>query len=127
MKCVLCCVIFSSLMTSGLALTGNGYLTMCNTYLQLGGESGMGSEVDYRKAIDSAMCMGYHRGVIEARGIWETVSKFKTICLPDGVTDDQTIRVVVKYLNENPANLHTTAAALVMVALKEAFPCKKEN
>ena len=47
-------------------------------------------------------------------------------CLPAGVSGLQLRKVVNKYLNENPANLHHGAAALVYGALDEAFPCPDE-
>jgi len=126
MKCVLCCVIFSSLMTSVLALDGSGYLNICGTYLRFGGAD-LTDVPDYGDAGEYNMCFGYHRGVIEAHETWEMSIKVKTICLPDGVTDDQMIRVTIKHLKENPAKLHMYAAVHIMAALQEAFPCKKEN
>lgn len=47
-------------------------------------------------------------------------------CLPVGITGGQMRKVVTKYLNENPANLHHGAAILVYEALSEAFPCPEE-
>ncbi|MFP6801731.1 MAG: Rap1a/Tai family immunity protein, partial [Pseudomonadales bacterium] len=46
-------------------------------------------------------------------------------CVPEGengVTAGQLRKIVVKYLNENPEELHLTAGSLVSNALNEAFP-----
>ena len=44
-------------------------------------------------------------------------------CLPDGVTVSQAIKVVVKWLNENPDKLHIAAIFAAIAAQSEAFPC----
>lgn len=45
------------------------------------------------------------------------------ICQPAGVTGDQIIDVVKKFLEENPERRHEDASALVYSALFDAFPC----
>jgi hypothetical protein len=42
---------------------------------------------------------------------------------PDGATAGQIKKIVVKYLNEHPENLHLPAAPLAAAALSKAFPC----
>ncbi len=61
---------------------------------------------------------GYVIGVADATGgiIW---------CDPGNVTVGQIIKIVSKYLHNNPEKLHLYAYSLVTQALKEAFPCKK--
>jgi hypothetical protein len=48
------------------------------------------------------------------------------ICLPKEKpqTVGQLARIVVKYLEDNPKQLHEPAASLATVALSKAFPCK---
>ena len=46
-------------------------------------------------------------------------------CSPGNITIGQVLKIVSKYLNNNPENLHFSAYSLVEQALKEAFPCKK--
>lgn len=46
-------------------------------------------------------------------------------CPPRNVIASQIIKVVSKYLNNNPESLHFSAKSLVEEALKESFPCKK--
>jgi hypothetical protein len=46
-------------------------------------------------------------------------------CSPGNITIGQVLKIVSKYLNNNPQNLHSSAYSLVEQALKEAFPCKK--
>ena len=45
-------------------------------------------------------------------------------CLPgDGIPVIQAVRVVVKYLSDNPQDLHEDGMALTINALKASFPC----
>jgi hypothetical protein len=40
------------------------------------------------------------------------------------ITNDQSVRIVVKYLIDHPKDLHMEPTALIMMALMDAFPCK---
>ena len=44
-------------------------------------------------------------------------------CYPKGVTTGQLIKVVVKFLQDNPKDLHIMDVALIEEALHKAFPC----
>ncbi len=61
---------------------------------------------------------GYITGVGDATAgiIW---------CPTGNVTIGQVLKIVSKYLNNNPEKLHLEASGLVEEALKNAFPCKK--
>jgi hypothetical protein len=58
---------------------------------------------------------GYVSGVSDAND--------KTFCKPDGVTRDQLVEVVLKWLIENPQDLHYIASYNVKKAINEAWPC----
>lgn len=47
-------------------------------------------------------------------------------CLPDGVTQGQVAKVVVKYMDDHPEKLHLRAEILVINSLIAAFPCTPE-
>ena len=44
-------------------------------------------------------------------------------CAPKGVTREQIAKVVVAYLDKNPARLHEPFAGLALMALAQAWPC----
>ena len=46
------------------------------------------------------------------------------ICVPDGISPRDLTDIVLKYMNDNPANMYFPAGLLVYYALGEAFPCK---
>lgn len=83
--------------------------------------------------VNGAHCVGYVQGVIDdhfncqLNEVSSTAAfdPAKHFCLPDGVSPNQAVRVVVKWLEDHPARLHEGAIDLVMSALKDGFPCKK--
>lgn len=48
-----------------------------------------------------------------------------SVCAPKGAKVTQAMRVVVKYLEDNPAQLNWDENLLVDTALSKAFPCAK--
>ena len=48
-------------------------------------------------------------------------------CLPNEVRNDQVMKIVHKYLRENPAELHLSAGVIIYVALGMTFPCEKKK
>ena len=69
-------------------------------------------------SIKVGVCMGYVEGVADA---------YTDSCAPESVELGQEIRVVVKYLNDHPENLHLRRAELTKAALKQAFPCSPSS
>lgn len=70
-------------------------------------------------------CEGYIAGFNDGT-VSATVDtpKNKRFCVPSGVDMDQMIRVVRKWLEDNPSVLHLPGNFLVEKALHDAFPCK---
>jgi hypothetical protein len=54
-------------------------------------------------------------------------SQDKNFCLPKGIQGAQKIRVVEKYLKDNPNSLHHGAGILIILALEENFPCDPKD
>jgi hypothetical protein len=81
----------------------NAVMNGCHNWLS---ENGM----DF----DQGMCVGSIRAVIEVDS---------KICPPLGSKFEQAIRVVVTYIDKQPARLHEEFSSLAQEALREAFPC----
>lgn len=45
-------------------------------------------------------------------------------CLPDNLAPIQVVRVVVQYLDRNPASLNNSPGMLTFMALVDSFPCR---
>jgi hypothetical protein len=79
-------------------------------------------------------CLGFVQGVMDADGIWQAgVSKglgSKTTgivpyCVPNDVSWPQIIRVLVKWLEENPDKLNSPGYDVIYWAMSKNFPCAK--
>lgn len=66
---------------------------------------------------DNALFLGYVTGVAEGTCVKR--------CNPPGVTNEQFLAVVRKYLKDYPEKLHLPASDLVTMASQTAWPCPK--
>ena len=48
----------------------------------------------------------------------------KYICVPDGATESQARRVVVRYISARPERMHEPFLSLASEAIRDAWPCK---
>ena len=107
----------ATLMTSAAAhaggITGNELLANCQS----------------DDGLDKMSCYRYVNGVgdginvadelsIRARGVAIT-----RICIPNEVTAGQVAAVAVRFMNAHPQDLHLQAAALLLRAYSETWPC----
>ena len=99
---------------------GNSLLKVCRDALaEISSDSPLSHVVEFH----AAWCIALLEGVID------TVREIKAPlwCIPTNATPMQWIRVVVKYLDDNPAQLHRKRVPLIMMALHQAFPCSKHR
>lgn len=78
-------------------------------------------------ASDLAMglsCMSYLRGMRDATTILNSLTGTQQMCVPETVTTSQLVRVVVKYLRDNPEKLHEHMGGRAFLAMVVAYPCK---
>jgi hypothetical protein len=69
---------------------------------------------------EASWCVGYLAGIQNLNAINEQPH----FCDPDtGTSSEQTIRIVAKYLQDHPEELHEPAVSSVLRALRAAFPC----
>lgn len=81
-------------------------------------------DADTADSFDAGMCFGFILGTHSGYFIARTGSQQKLVfCIPSGVTNLQTVKIVVKYLNNHPEELHQSADVLVIEAMTAAFPC----
>ncbi|PSC05666.1 hypothetical protein SLNSH_06695 [Alsobacter soli] len=86
---------------------GNAQLAVCRLIL---GESSL-------RPYDQGFCIGAVHAIRYSRGRLH-------ICIPDGVTNMQAVRVLVNYMESHPARLNLDITDLAMNAFKKAWPCK---
>ncbi len=104
--------------------SGNDFLAVCKDIEE-------GSLVDmartYRKGVCAAWVMGFMAGVYTAYDELHTPERERGICVPDGAPPIQAVRIIKKYIEENPEHADMKTRALAFVALINAFPCGKPN
>jgi hypothetical protein len=67
----------------------------------------------------AGMCAGVVIGVLEA------LQSSELSCPPDGVTNDQLVRMVVSAIERHPETMHEDFAARARVVLMASWPCRR--
>lgn len=72
-------------------------------------------------------CTGYVTGFLDGMSLASATAKAqRAVCLPErGISSDQATRIFVKYLRDNPENLHKSGRMSLYIALAKSFPCAK--
>ena len=100
--------------------TGMDLLRACNAIIN----AEEGNEVSMEDQLFLLLWTGYLAGFNDAALLLNSVVSHGIYCLPPaGIVNDQMVRVVKKYLDEHPEELHQSARILILFALREAFPC----
>jgi hypothetical protein len=108
------------------ALNGNELLDACQIAERL-----FDTQKEIGKDPNANYCVGVINGVTSMVVHYETLMKnfcssfpFNT-CYPEkGFNTKQAVRIVVKYLKDNPKELHLEDDHLIMNAIRKAFQCK---
>lgn len=103
--------------------SGHNLLQDCTVFLNIV-EDGSADRNDLGSAY---RCASYIRGIADMNSAYAAVHADAIepfFCAPQNVSTGQMVRVVVKYLNENPDSLHNDKFLETWRALSQAFPCK---
>lgn len=108
--------------------SGSHLLPFCQAAVKIGsGDNGKltikTTPEDIRDVVNGSYCRGYVLGVVDSL-ISISAATQTTYCIPDNADNDQLVRVMDKYLNDNPAKLNDPAGQAVAKAIFDAFPCK---
>lgn len=71
----------------------------------------------------SGHCLGVVQGVSDMLALYQDKLP-KKFCVPHDVTYGQGVRIVVKYLQENPKMLNNHDSVLVLAAYADEYGCK---
>ncbi|OHY79310.1 hypothetical protein BCA33_16755 [Marinobacter sp. AC-23] len=71
-------------------------------------------------------CFGMMQGVTNTNAMYEVqLGKDALFCAPEaGLNNGQAARIVVKYLKDNPKELHRHGTILAISAFMQAYPCE---
>lgn len=98
------------------AADGNELLKSCNFAIRYQD----GSDKTDEAGINAVYCTAYLHGIHDGINLRDTGARY---CLPSPLPNQQVVRIVVKFLNDNPSLLHLDASILAVGALAQAYPC----
>jgi hypothetical protein len=102
-------------------LSGNALLPYCKAGID-GGVSGGNNG----QAVYSGICAGIIIGVSSAMRYNAKTNVNSLLCahIPVEASNGQLARVVIRYMETHPKELHEPLTTLAALALKDAWPCK---
>ena len=103
-------VLIATPAAAGSNLTGNDLLDRCSASASA-------------NPIQWGVCLGYVMGIADALALGRPLNGARA-CPAADVTSGQMMDVVRQWLERNPAKRHMNGAALVAIALQQAFPCR---
>lgn len=83
-----------------------------------------------KEAFDRIHCSSYIGGILDAySAISDLYPQSKFICLPKqtGISVDQAINIFIRWVKDHPDKHHLPARSAVLISLRDAFPCKKNQ
>ena len=101
--------------------SGRDFLEVCSSVDSEGNR-------DAARIQRDATCLGWVEGFADGLMVHDELlsvpRRDRMACLPHGVTTIQTVRVIKKYLADNPEKAHRPTRYVASIALAGAFPCK---
>lgn len=106
-------------------VSGNAFLRLCSVVDK--------EDLTGLEGLHMMACLGYVGGFVQ--GVETTISFVQSVtkrsplapfCKPDDLERGQMVRIVMKYIRENPEKAHLPTAGLIMGALSKAYPCPEK-
>ncbi len=101
--------------------SGRDFLEVCSSVDSEGNR-------DAARIQRDATCLGWVEGFADGFLVHEELlsvpRRDRMACVPRGVTTIQIVRVIKKYLADNPDKAHRATRYIASIALAGAFPCK---
>ena len=101
--------------------SGSEFLEVCSS---VDGEH----KGDLVRSNNDATCLGWVEGFRQGFTVYDELlgvpEKDRMICSPRAVTTVQVVRVIKKYVADNPDKAHRATRYVASLALARAFPCK---
>ena len=82
------------------------------------------SAIDLNKDANFTYCEGFIAGIADARSLVHSAGA--ELCVPSSVTATQMVKIVEKYGDDHPEDLHLPSATFVAKALLRVYTCKQQ-
>lgn len=79
------------------------------------------------RSFEAGLCVGMLQTLTYIQPLLDPKYGKAGYCLPQGLPNEQEVRVVVTYLQSHPERLQEDGRTLTLDALHEAFHCKEER
>ena len=131
MKKVVWCLWLALAMPSMALSAEDTYADTANSIMQ-GCRNALSGEANKITVFHAGFCAGAVNAIAFAGGVecavlkkgYVTPGQGRGIYLPDDFTTEETIRIVVKYIDARPERMNELFYRLAWEALAEAWPCK---
>jgi hypothetical protein len=91
-------------------------------------ESSVKNVVPSEEGMSAERCRSYTWGAFTVlRSLQINKAGVRLLCAPATVKQEQVVRIVAKWLGDNPSKHHLPAEIAAVVSLREAFPCPKKT
>lgn len=116
-----------SSVTAAFGYTGTELLPLCKEAVKLADVKGK-MPLTIQDAADIGRCLGYVDSIIDYNVLFHAAKFSKDViyCPPPGTDVEKDLRIIVKYLEDNPKKLAEPGNLLATQALHDAFPCKED-
>jgi len=108
--------------------SGGDFLEVCSSIDVEGTRETLPASNVTLRAWRDATCLGWVEGFADGLTVHDELlnvpRKDRMACVPQGVATIQTVRVIKKYLAENPGKAHRPTRYVASIALAGAFPCR---
>jgi hypothetical protein len=107
-------------------ISGNAFLRICSVADRGGDREKLSSDQKIALASCLNYVKGFTKGVDTEMRFVKNATKQSThapFCLPESVKQIEMVRIVLKYIRDNPAAARRNTNSLIMFSLGEKYPC----
>ena len=101
--------------------SGSDFLAVCSS---IDSEGNKDTTRIYRDATCLGWVAGFADGFLVHEELLNVPKKDRMACVPPGAATIQIVRVIKRYLADNPQKAHRPTRYIASIALAGAFPCK---
>ncbi|WP_245238686.1 Rap1a/Tai family immunity protein [Methylobacterium platani] len=118
----------AALLAPGPARAADGAVLVAQCKSLLRGAKVRGDQVEFRQDPETVGCWAFMAAMQDLVGVAEVANQPPILgaCLPPDGNRLQLVRAVVAYGGAHPPALREKAGVLALLALRDAFPCRKE-